>query len=75
MFLVEIMFLLLANSLQRVGKTKPAVGLEMFESTPHYLESCFFFNPMCAFALCFYLREAHQAKKVEKCTICMKARK
>ena len=24
-------------------KTKPAVGLEMFESTPHYLESCFFF--------------------------------
>ena len=27
-------------------KIKPAVGLEMFESTSHYLESCFF-NPMC----------------------------
>ena len=28
-------------------KTKPSVGLEMVESTPHYLESCFF-DPMCA---------------------------
>ena len=29
-------------------KTKLAVGLEMFESPPRYLESCFFFDPMWA---------------------------
>ena len=42
-FLAEILFLLFANG---PGKIKPAVGLEMFESTPHYLESCFFI--LCA---------------------------
>ena len=43
-FLAEILFLLFANSMQRSGKIKPAVVLDMIESTPHYLDN----DIMCA---------------------------